>query len=498
MKYVYAFSLMFLLVLAGCDDDPVGTPHPNQRPETQLATPTVETIQSSQIHVYWYGDDPDGLVTGYLFSWNGSEWFYTTKNDSLFSLRISSNDSSYTFAVAAVDNSLADTSALSRPITFADTDGNGVYTDGEEFTGLAGAVDLTPARVSYRIVNSAPEVYFGADSTAASRAVRQNPDTTFPVASFLFSVYDRDGASTISSVEWALNDSSATVRWNSIPAGQTLLTLREADGIVPDADNVLYLRATDKGGKRSVAARYPAAGSVWYVKKPKGELLLIKDFTAKDADDFYTQALNGIAGGRFAGAYDILDIREGGSQTTRPTNLPLFISPTFVETLKLFKAVIWYGDLKPSLELAQQVLPEFNRAGGRVLFVTGLPTSVEATGALVDFTPVDSVSTLELPGFPQALKNGSVVSASPAVSPLYPDLIKEKGSVAGIHALYPKVTASVLYRLPDNDVYGGTPVVGVRSGARDFVFLNFPLHLFNAEGRAVLLLDNVLTQEFGM
>lgn len=498
MKHVYTLSTLLFLLLAGCADDPVGTPHGNQRPTTQLAIPTVATIQSSQIHAYWYGDDPDGLVIGYLFSWDGKEWSYTTNNDSLFSLRISSNDSTYTFAVAAVDNSLADKSALSRPITFVDANGDGVYTDGEEFTGLAGAVDLTPARVTYRIVNLAPEVFFGADSTAAARAIKQNPDTTFPLASFLFSVYDRDGSATISSVEWSLNDSSAGASWHVLPAGQTLLTLQEADGIIPNANNVLYLRATDKGGKRSAAARYPAEGSIWYVKKPKGTILVIKDFSAKDADDFYTQTLDQIAGGKFAGKYDVLDIRDGLSQTTKPKNLPLFISPTFTATLKLFTTVIWYGDLKPNLELAQQVLPEFNRNGGKVIFATGLPTSVEATGALVDFAPVDSASALELPGFPQALKNGSIVAADAAVKQVYPDLVKEKGSVAGVHALYPKVTASVLYRLPDNPIYGGTPVVGVRSGARDFVFINLPLHLFNANDGVRQMLGNILTVEFGM
>lgn len=499
MKYTWIAWVALLGVVAGCADGTTGTPIGNKRPETHVATPVVNTIQSSQLRVHWYGDDPDGFVAGYLFSWDRKTWHFTTENDSLFSLRITANDSSYTFAIAAVDNSLANLAAIvAQPIAFTDANNDGIHNDGEEFVGLQGAVDLTPATVTYRIVNSAPEVFFGADSTEAARALRQNPDTTFTVASFLFAAYDKDGRTSISSIEWSLNDSTAGAQWHALPPTQTLLTLREADGLRLDADNVVYLRATDNGGLTSAVARYPAQGKTWYVRKPKGTILVLNDGGTNDATTFYTQSLNSVAGGKFANAYDIVDIRRGQTDARPPDNLPLLIAPTFTETLKLFKTIIWYSDSKPNLGLAQQVLPEFNRSGGNVLFCTGLPPSVEATGALVDFTPVDSVSTLELPGFPQALKNGSIVSADASVATIYPNLVKERGNVAGVHVLYPKVTATALYRLPENAAYTGTPVVGVRSGARDFVFLNVPLHLFTRDNAAQTMLENTLVREFGL
>lgn len=492
-------GVLLCIFLTGCADDTTGTPAGNKRPQTHLATPVVNTIQSSQIHIHWYGDDPDGFVVGYLFSWDRKLWYYTPNNDSLFSLRINANDSSYAFSLAAIDNSLGNIDkVVQQPIAFVDTNGDGIHNDGEEFVGLQGAADLTPATATYRIVNSAPQVFFGADSTEAAQALRQNPDTTFTVASFLFSVYDKDGKASISKVEWSLNDSTASGQWRTLPATQTLLTLREADGLRLHADNVLYLRATDNGGMASAIARYPAQGKTWYVRKPKGAILVVHDGGTADANAFYTQSLNTIASGKFANAYDVLDIRRGATDTKPPDNLPMFISPTFTETLKLFKTIIWYSDLKPSLELAQQVLPEFNRSGGKVLFCTGLPTSVEATGALVDFAPVDSVSTFELPGFPQALRNGSTVSADASVAAVYPHLVKERGNVAGVHVLYPKVTATVLYRLPENAAYTGTPVVGVRSGTRDFVFINLPLHLFTTGNAAQTMLENIMVREFGL
>ncbi len=492
-----AFAVLF--ALPGCKDDPTGSPVANRRPETHLALSEVNTVQSSRIRVHWYGDDPDGIVAGYLYSWNRKDWFFTQKNDSLFSLTITVNDSNYVFAIAAVDNSVSGSlPAEGSTVGFIDSDGDGLHSDGEEFTGLAGATDPTPATVQYHIVNSAPLIVLGADSSAASRAVRQNPDTTFTVASFLFSVYDTDGRESISAIEWSLNDSSAQAAWTTILPSQTLLTLRESNGLLPNADNVLYLRAVDNGGLKSTIIQYPAPGGTWFVKKPKGDILLIKDYGTKDADNFYTDALGSVAGGKFAGRFDVLDIREGLSPSTRPKNLPLFISPAFIETLKLFRAVIWYGDNRPDLALAQQVLPDYNRTGGKVLFTTGLPTSVEATGALVDFAPVDSVSAAELPGFPQALKNGSIITAENAVAGQYPDIVKEKGNVAGVHTLYPRITATALYRLPENTAYPGRPIVGVRSGLRDMVFINLPLHLFNAQNSASKLIETVLTTDFGL
>lgn len=499
MNYSLAALAVVAFVLFGCTDTPTSTPIANKRPETHLALSEVNTVQSSRVHVHWYGDDPDGLIAGYVYSWNNRDWYFTRKNDSLFSLTITVNDSNYVFAVAAVDNSAAGRlPADDSAVPFVDNNGDGIYTNGEEFTGLSGATDPSPAVVQYRIVNSAPLVFLGADSSAAARAVRQVPDTTFTVATFLYSVYDTDGRESISAVEWALNDSSAQARWTRVAPSQTLLTVRESDGLRPNADNVLYLRAIDNGGLRSTVLQYPAAGGTWFVKKPKGDVLVVKDYGSKDADAFYSEALNSIAGGRFAGKFDIIDIREGLSPSTRPKNLPLFISPAFIETLKLFRAVIWYGDTRPDLTLAQQVLPDYNRAGGKVIMTTGLPTTVEATGALVDFAPVDSVSAAELPGFPQALKNGSTVSAETPVAAVYPDLVKEKGNVAGVHVLYPRATASALYRLPENAAYTGQPIVGVRSGQRDMVFINVPLHLLNAQNSARTLLERVLTIEFGL
>src|SRR5690606_14353994 len=99
---------------------------------------------------------------------------------------------------------------------------------------------------------------------------------------------------------WSLNDSSEQAAWTTIPPSQTLLTLRESDGLRLNADNVLYLRAVDNGGLKSAIAQYPAPGGIWFVKKPKGDILLIKDYGTKDADNFYTDALGSIAGGKFA------------------------------------------------------------------------------------------------------------------------------------------------------------------------------------------------------
>jgi len=139
-------GLVLLLVLGAsrCTELPTPEERGNQRPETFLAVDSVRTEQSSQVHIYWYGDDPDGLVVGFLFSWDFRSWYFTRRNDSLFQLRLRRPDSTFQFAVAAVDNSVvweppADTS---KPIPFNDRNGNGRWDPPEEeFWGLEGAVD---------------------------------------------------------------------------------------------------------------------------------------------------------------------------------------------------------------------------------------------------------------------------------------------------------------------------------------------------------------------
>jgi hypothetical protein len=136
------FNLFLLLAgltaFYACKDKLVDNPLVNKPPTTKIFLDTVTTLQQSKIHLYWTGDDPDGTVMGFYFSWDGVNWAFTTKNDSLFSLQIGAVDTLFSFRISAVDNSgsgkyLSDVYQNGihyGPEPFTDVNGNGKWDPG--------------------------------------------------------------------------------------------------------------------------------------------------------------------------------------------------------------------------------------------------------------------------------------------------------------------------------------------------------------------------------
>jgi hypothetical protein len=488
------FVLFCVTIGIGCAEQTL-QPIANLPPQTHLSVDSVATQQSSRLKINWYGDDADGVVVGYVFSFDRKNWYFTRKNDSLFSLKIQNNDTTYTFSVAAVDNSLKKYPTEGTKIQFSDANNNGFYDDGEEFITLEGAADITPASTGFPIRNSPPVVFWGIDTSANSAKLVQLPDTTFTFATFQFGANDVDGANTIAYFEYALNDTTSN-QWRKIPSSQFNLNITPDSGLIANADNALYIRAVDIGELRSRTLRYPNAGKPWFVRKPKGKILLIKDNGLADADNFYLSTIESIEGGKFAAKYDVLDLRTG----TKGRNIPPFINPMFIETLKLFRAVVWYGDLQASFALAQEALPEYIRSGGNVLFASELPNplSIDIQTAVIDFAAVDSVSSLEITSSPLDIKNGTEIIADTTSGGVkYSSLFKESNSVTP-HSLYPKITSSPLFRLPSNPKWTGNPIVAVRSENHRMIFLNLPLQYLNKNHSAENFLRTVLVEEFGL
>lgn len=496
-------SVCCLCLLAACGDEHVGSKSGNTPPETNLYAKEVLTTQSSRIRASWYGDDRDGFVEGFLLSWDGADWYFVRTNDSVFSLKLDSTVQGFTLGIAAVDNSAAELPREGERVPFTDANGNGIFDDGEVFPSLRGAHDPTPARLRYTVKNSAPTLWWGNDSTAESAKAVQLPDTTFTVATFRYTAFDIDGAETISAIQWSLNDSSASAQWQEVPPGRVLLTLTEADGLRPNSDNVLYMRAVDVGGFASSLLRYPAEGSTWYVKKPSGGVLVLRDYSANDeSHTFWSTAMRQIRGGALASSFDVLDIRTGRTATSRAQNIPPFLNPMFIQTLKLFKAVILYTDRSPGFDIAAQVLPTYVRDGGKVLWVGGIPSPVDdATNtSLRDFAPVDSAGRVPVVNNPTTIKTGdSVVAVASTIGgKQYPTLFKGGGFVIAQHAIFPQITATPLYKLPASPSWVGTPTVGVRSGDGRFIFLHLPLHFFGGGNSSYSFLETVLFEEFGL
>jgi len=91
-KFTLSVILIALTAFFACKDKITGPPLPNKAPTTKIFLDTVVAKQQSQIRLYWSGDDPDGTVIGFYFSWDGIHWTFTTKNDSLFALQIGISD----------------------------------------------------------------------------------------------------------------------------------------------------------------------------------------------------------------------------------------------------------------------------------------------------------------------------------------------------------------------------------------------------------------------
>ena len=484
------YLLVLLLFTAACSDTP-NNPVGNQPPETYLSLDPDEELRTttSRQHIHWWGDDPDGFVAGFFISFDNASWTFTTKNDSVFALTLSGSDTTYAFFVRAVDdqgNGRYDSDGPYGPEPFTDDNGNGVYDEGEDFIDL-GAVDPTPADLNYPIQNSPPVVVFTQGSDV--------PDTTFTVATFSWIGTDLDGDETIQEYQYALNDTTDPASWKSLPRSTNFLTLFEKDGL-QECDNIFFLRAVDIAGANSSIIRMPDTSGIWYVKKPRTELLIVDDYGPVDVSaEFYRSVTDTLFGGRFRNA-DVFDIKTGASTTTRGIYLPPYINPTFIETLKLFRYVIWYGDNNPTFNVAQLALPDFQAGGGNIIFTAAFPESaIDPRGGITDFAPVDSLSPNAITFVPK-----ETLAEPDEESPGYPVLKRDSQGipVAFVRNLFRKINARNLYRFQESTRWEGRPVVAVRSGDSRFILFGIPLHRFDADGTAGPLIHQIFRNEFGV
>ncbi|HET9251582.1 MAG TPA: hypothetical protein VFP58_05640 [Candidatus Eisenbacteria bacterium] len=121
-------ALVLLLSVAGgmllsCAKDPLEVDR-NRPPQTFLVGAPIDTTAadvgySYRIHLYWRGEDPDGYVVGFLWSWDDSSigsFRFTTRTDSIFELAVNDSETIqsgvgnpqtsryHTFFIRAVDN----------------------------------------------------------------------------------------------------------------------------------------------------------------------------------------------------------------------------------------------------------------------------------------------------------------------------------------------------------------------------------------------------------
>ncbi|MBU0473343.1 MAG: hypothetical protein KKF62_04200 [Bacteroidetes bacterium] len=518
-KINIATIFLILIAFIACTElsnDPLNE---NKAPNTSIFlypdNPDSINQQKSRLQVHWWGEDPDGVVLGYYFRWVGidSEWNFTTRNDSVFSLPIGSADTTYVLEIIACDiqgNSKYDNSVIWNgidigPEPFIDRNSNSVWDEGEYYFDI-GMIDPTPASMKFPIKNSSPEVEWNKESII--------PDVTFPVITVGWDATDLDGDESIVSIDLAINDINLAV---NLPGNTRLVTLRIKDvnavqpelqilingsedkifektltGIKLDDFNRLYVRATDISGSTSEIQSLPDTSRTWFIKKPKGDILIVDDYAGgADAISFYNNLFSSIDNGSYINKYDVMDIEA--------TKLP-FANITFLETLKLFKYIYWYSDASPSLELASSITQKYIVSGGKIGYSMTLQEPTVAytydLATVQSFLPIEGFGEAKALNFmfPGALANPITDSTGTIYG--YPQL-KTATTISYVRTYVPSpYSAKAIHMLSSSQISG---TISLITNDKKIFFIGIPLHQSNGiEGSVKALIEKVFIDEFGM
>ena len=411
--------LAALLGLAACDAGFGGEVAGNAPPETELAVRSSDLRDDldgrrlvSTVEVAWSGTDPDGVVQAYevrsyqVDAAPGPEqgWSRTTRRDSTLRLAI------------PLGASTADVAVEVRAV------------DDE------GAVDPSPARTVFPIINSNPSLKL--------IAAEAPPDSTWPVISFSLSADDLDGEDNLAGVEIALNNPEGP--YVRLPADVTFVTVvaetpeaatsavtlytgrgfrntaLSLPGLRLDADNAVYFRSVDQAGAASPVVRYPALDidgqptATLYVRRVTSRVLLVNDVRVGDPAQPLGVARAALAA-HGTGGYDEWDLSATPQAASSPRfsdALPTTADPTLRQTLPLWDRVYWVSNAVTNtaagnnLPRAASVMDLFFEQGGRILVqvpVT-LPqgTDAGASNAAIDILPLSTL--IEFPPGVRALR----------------------------------------------------------------------------------------------
>ncbi|MBU2507256.1 MAG: hypothetical protein KJ799_11100 [Bacteroidetes bacterium] len=504
-----------LLGIVSCSEQITDTPHENKSPETFLFlypdNPDSLSQQKSRLKVHWWGDDPDGLIIGYYFKWEGLEdsWTFTTKNDSTFSLPIGTADTTFRFLVAAVDsrgNGKYDHSVSNGVDDFGtepfiDDNGDNVYNTGEFFYDI-GRIDPTPAAQKFPIKNSSPNILWSKTTIL--------PLESFPVITLNWEADDLDGDESIVAINLALNDTTEFVKLDgytrlvtlriddasaSEPEMQILINGSENNifkenlkNLKLDANNRLFIQAEDISGAKSKFIPLPDTTRDWYVLKPKGKVLIIDDLPAgSTATTFYNNAFNTINGGALAGKFNVFDLEK--------TVLP-FPNITFFETLKLFDYVYWYSDQSPNLDFLTLVTQKYISGGGKIAFSLTFQDSSDSfildLATLQNFLPIDGLGQSKPLNF---LFPGARLLKSDQNS-TYPAL-KTALTISFVRTFVPStLSVTPVYDLSSAQLNGNIAFI---DNSKSLFFIGMPLHQCDGDAGTInQLLRKIFFEEFGL
>ncbi len=501
------FLAIVSLFMISCKEEIVGVKNKNQAPETSVSLYPDSVIipQQTRLLVSWWGDDPDGIIRGFYFKWNDEPWQFTAGNDSLFSLKIGANDTTFRFNISAADaegngkydNQIFQNGINFGPEPFVDKNGNGIWDNNEKYYDI-GLIDATPAEFLFPLKNSAPTIQWNELSFL--------PDTSFPVMSFGWIADDIDGVESILKINIALNDTlnpantisldgrvrTITVRTNEFTSQNPLMEIliegqenninpEKLPGLLFNDLNYFYVQAEDISGAKSRFIKLPGndPNDYWYVKKPVSNFLVIDDYAAPDNANvaaFYAAMFDSLG---LSGSYDVYSDLD---------SIP-FKNVTFLETIKLFDYLFWYSDNNPSIDLASFSTQKYLSQGGKVAFSMQFPQTVDPV-ELQSFIPIISDSI----GLKVSLLPGTNV-VSDTTDPLYPNL-KLTINVFRVKSFYlNELVANPIYYYLNGELPGFAGFTNI--GLTEF-FIALPLDKCNGSGNVKALLQKVFFVDFGI
>lgn len=482
--WLFVIVAVLLPLLDACDSAVKGTLAENKAPETSAIVDTIirsgPNRLNSEVHIRWWGDDPDGFVQGFEIAFDNGDWSYTELYDSIFILSPppGHDTSDFKFMARAIDNN--------------------------------GATDPTPAKLTYPVKNSPPTIQYIPGLN--------NPVKTFPVIKLYWEGNDPDGFLNLNRYEIVWNDtnrvltplditvSSATFSAVDVNAdsSECEIFLNNNDqpetfllkGLMLNDTNRLYIRSVDNSEAKSRwLASYPI-----FVKKVDSDILMINAYSTgiTAIEDFYTQRLinQGITD------FDTIRIFEniGGSLTQQsPDNI------TQARIFELFDYIIWYGnDAGKSLSLAQKTTSDFFNNGGKMMMAVYVSSTFDEQSQFLEFTPATGL--INPKDTTLILDNGGMVHPMLATWPQLKStsiigVVKPMILAAGSQAVY----NSDLIARDDNTAaispWGGiSTVLSLRkqNSVTDFVFSTLELERLDGNNNIDSLFQKVLIDEFGL
>lgn len=454
-----------------------GTELPNTAPDTYLSIEKInldgENRLNSSVELSWYGTDLDGYVTGYEYSIDAQNWFYTERRDSIFRFNIEpgKDTTDIDFYVRAIDNE--------------------------------GIRDPEPAYLKVPLKNAPPEVEVLEETFPE--------DTAFAVLTFRWRFSDPDGNNTVTNAYMKLNDGD----WFELNKAATMISLRGTQpktagkqnaelfygtesnpessavtGFNNGGENVVYLKVLDLAGTESEVD----TSATVFIKKVSNPLLFI-GAQPQNVTREYTAILDQVYPN-----YDLVDFaaEQGKFQ-------PKFWDPTFTLLSELYDIIFLNtdqslftnpinGNSGILLEFAAPVLQNFTTKGGKSFITTSFPAGYDLE-TIKGVLPIESMS--ESRG--QALiSNDSLIRSEISGFPdLQPSLL-----LLGADPFVPSIDAEPFYKADLTPVGGWTgpnTVASVRRDGNKFkqVFFSVELYKFDDDPDKLKdLFDTILNQSF--